>query len=120
MPGSGTGGVRTEIETILTYLPPPAADSKAPVIAQGRAAYERYLKAVGMSLHNGSKVAVEGLAKLDDQEIARGFRADVFSLAARRRISGMVPLCVMLIGCRCWKYWSNIRSVAPAPGHDLG
>jgi hypothetical protein len=52
-------------KTILTYLPPPAAEDKASVIAQGRAGYERYLKAVGMSLHNGSKSAVEGLAGLD-------------------------------------------------------
>jgi hypothetical protein len=53
-------------KTILTYLPPPAAENKAPVIAQGRAGYERYLKAVGMSLHNGSKAAVEKLAGLDE------------------------------------------------------
>jgi hypothetical protein len=52
-------------KTILTYLPPPAAENKASVIAQGRAGYERYLKAVGMSLHNGSKAAVEKLAALD-------------------------------------------------------
>ena len=52
-------------KTILTYLPPPAAENKASVIAQGRAGYERYLKAVGMSLHNGSKAAVERLAELD-------------------------------------------------------
>ena len=52
-------------KTILTYLPPPAAENKASVIAQGRAGYERYLKAVGMSLHNGSKAAVESLAGLD-------------------------------------------------------
>ena len=52
-------------KTILTYLPPPAAEDKASVIAQGRAGYERYLKAVGMSLHNGSKAAVERLAGLD-------------------------------------------------------
>ena len=50
-------------KTILTYLPPPAAEDKASVIAQGRAGYERYLKAVGMSLHNGSKAAVEKLAE---------------------------------------------------------
>ena len=50
-------------KTILTYLPPPAAEDKASVIAQGRASYERYLKAVGMSLHNGSKAAVEKLAE---------------------------------------------------------
>jgi len=52
-------------KTILTYLPPPAAEDKASVIAQGRAGYERYLKAVGMSLRNGSKAAVERLAELD-------------------------------------------------------
>ena len=50
-------------KTILTYLPPPPAENKAAVIAQGRAGYERYLKAVGMSLHNGSKAAVEKLAE---------------------------------------------------------
>jgi len=50
-------------KTLLTYLPPPAAEDKASVIAQGRAGYERYLKAVGMSLHNGSKAAVEKLAE---------------------------------------------------------
>jgi hypothetical protein len=49
-------------KTLLTYLPPPAAENKASVIAQGRAGYERYLKAVGMSLHNGSKAAMEKLA----------------------------------------------------------
>jgi len=49
-------------KTLLTYLPPPAAENKASVIAQGRAGYERYLKAVGMSLHNGSKAAMERLA----------------------------------------------------------
>jgi len=48
-------------KTLLTYMPPPAAE-KASVIAQGRASYERYLKAVGMSLHNGSKAAMESLA----------------------------------------------------------
>jgi hypothetical protein len=50
-------------KTILTYLPPPAAENKSSVIAQGRAGYERYLKAVGMSLHNGSKAALEKLAE---------------------------------------------------------
>jgi len=50
-------------KTILTYLPPPAAENKASVIAQGRAGYERYLKAVGMSLNNGSKAAAERLAE---------------------------------------------------------
>jgi hypothetical protein len=53
-------------KTILTYMPPPAAENKASVIAQGRAGYERYLKAVGMSLHNGSKAAVDRLAGLDE------------------------------------------------------
>ena len=53
-------------KTLLTYMPPPAAENKASVIAQGRASYDRYLKAVGMSLHNGSKAAAESLAGLDD------------------------------------------------------
>jgi len=52
-------------KTILTYMPPPAAETKASAIALGKAAYERYLKAVGMSLHNGSKAAVESLAGLE-------------------------------------------------------
>ena len=52
-------------KTILTYIPPPAGESKASVIAHGRAGYERYLKAVGMSLNNGSKDALESLAGLD-------------------------------------------------------
>ena len=52
-------------KTILTYLPPPAAENKASVIAQGRAGYERYLKAVGMSLYNGSKAALESLLGVD-------------------------------------------------------
>jgi len=52
-------------KTILTYMPPPAAENKASVIAQGRAGYERYLKAVGMSLHNGSEAAIESLAGLE-------------------------------------------------------
>jgi len=52
-------------ETILTYMPPPSAESKAVAIALGKAAYERYLKAVGMSLHNGSKAAMERLSELD-------------------------------------------------------
>ena len=50
-------------KTILTYMPPPVAENKASAIALGRAAYERYLKAVGMSLHNGSRAAVEKLAE---------------------------------------------------------
>ena len=52
-------------KTILTHLPPLAEENRAPAIALGKAAYERYLKAVGMSLHNGSKAAVEKLAALD-------------------------------------------------------
>src|ERR1700734_1816526 len=36
---------------LLTYMPSPAAEKKASVIAKGRASYGRYLKAVGMSLH---------------------------------------------------------------------
>jgi len=52
-------------KTILTYMPPPPAEGKAAAIALGKAAYERYLKAVGMSLHNGSRTAVERLAHLD-------------------------------------------------------
>jgi hypothetical protein len=52
-------------KTILTYMPPPPAESRPAAIAQGKAAYERYLKAVGMSLHNGSKTAVDRLAELD-------------------------------------------------------
>ena len=53
------------VKTILTYLPPPPAETKASSIALGRAAFERYLKAVGMSLHNGSKDAVEKLVGLE-------------------------------------------------------
>jgi len=53
-------------KTILTYMPPPAPESRASTIALGRAAFERYLKAVGMSLHNGSKEALERLADLDE------------------------------------------------------
>jgi len=53
-------------KTILTYMPPPSAEGKAAAIALGKAGYERYLKAVGMSLNNGSKAAVESLAGLDE------------------------------------------------------
>jgi hypothetical protein len=53
-------------KTILTHLPPLAAENRASAIALGKAAYERYLKAVGMSLNNGSKVALQDLAALDD------------------------------------------------------
>jgi hypothetical protein len=52
-------------KTILTYMPALAAENKASAVALGKAAYERYLKAVGVSLHNGSKTAVENLAGLD-------------------------------------------------------
>jgi len=49
-------------KTILTYLPPVSGEGKESAVAHGKAGYERYLKAVGMSLHNGSKTALEGLA----------------------------------------------------------
>ena len=52
-------------KTILTYMPPPPAESKAAAIALGKARFERYLKAVGMSLNNGSRATVESLAGLD-------------------------------------------------------
>jgi hypothetical protein len=52
-------------KTILTYMPPPPAESRTSAIAFGKAAYERYLKAVGVSLHNDSKTAMESLAGLD-------------------------------------------------------
>jgi hypothetical protein len=52
-------------KTILTYIQPPPAESKAAAIAHGKAGYERYLKAVAMSLHNGSKFAADQLAGLD-------------------------------------------------------
>jgi len=48
-------------KTILTYMPPPPAESKPAASAHGNAAYARYLKAGGTSLHNGSKEALEGL-----------------------------------------------------------
>ena len=52
-------------KTILTHTPPLAAENRASAIALGKAAYERYLKAVGMSLYNGSKTALERLAEVD-------------------------------------------------------
>jgi hypothetical protein len=52
-------------KTILTHLPPLGDENRASAIALGKVAYERYLKAVGMSLHNGSKAAVERLAGLE-------------------------------------------------------
>jgi hypothetical protein len=53
-------------KTILTYMPPPSTESKAAAVAHGKAGYERYLKAVGTSLRNGSKAALERLTELDD------------------------------------------------------
>ena len=52
-------------KTILTTIPPLPAESKPAAIAHGRAAYERYLKAVGMSLNNESKATMENLTDLD-------------------------------------------------------
>ena len=52
-------------KTILTYMPIPATENKGVMIALGKAAYERYLRAVGTSLNNGSKTALETLAELD-------------------------------------------------------
>lgn len=53
-------------KTILTYMPPPSTETKGVVIALGKAAYERYLRAVGTSLNNGSRSALNGLAGLDE------------------------------------------------------
>jgi hypothetical protein len=50
---------------ILTYMPVPATENKVSAIALGKAAYERYLKALSMSLYDGSKAAVERLAGVD-------------------------------------------------------
>jgi hypothetical protein len=52
-------------KTILTYMPMPAAENRVVAIALGRTAYERYLRAVGTSLNNGSKTALETLAGVD-------------------------------------------------------
>jgi hypothetical protein len=52
-------------KTILTHLPPLATENRAATIALGKAAYERYLRAVGTSLNNGSKIALETLAGSD-------------------------------------------------------
>jgi hypothetical protein len=52
-------------KTILTYMPMPATENKGAAIALGKAAYERYLRAVGTSLNNGSKTALETLSGLD-------------------------------------------------------
>ena len=46
-------------------MPTPAAQNKAAAIALGRAAYERYLRAVGTSLNNGSKTALQSLTGID-------------------------------------------------------
>ena len=52
-------------KTILTFMPPPAPENKTSAIALGKAAYERYLKAVGLSLHNGSKASLQRLEGLE-------------------------------------------------------
>jgi hypothetical protein len=52
-------------KTILTYMPMPTAENKGAAIALGKAAYERYLRAVGTSLNNGSRAALNSLAELD-------------------------------------------------------
>jgi hypothetical protein len=52
-------------KTILTYMPPASTENKGAVIALGKAAYERYLRAVGTSLNNGSKTTLETLTGLD-------------------------------------------------------
>jgi hypothetical protein len=49
-------------KTILTYMPTPVTENKSATIALGKAAYERYFRAVGTSLNNGSKTALETLA----------------------------------------------------------
>jgi hypothetical protein len=53
-------------KAILTYMPPPATESKPSAIALGKAAYERYLRAVGSSLHNSSRNALNDLAGMED------------------------------------------------------
>ena len=52
-------------KTILTYMPTPTAE-KGAAIALGRAAYDRYLRAVGTSLNNGSKTALENMSALKE------------------------------------------------------
>jgi hypothetical protein len=52
-------------KTILTYMPMPSTENKGAAIALGKAAYERYIRAVGTSLNNGSKTALETLSGLD-------------------------------------------------------
>lgn len=52
-------------KTIFTYMPPPPTEGKAAAVALGRAAYERYLRSVGISLHNGSKSAMDRLVSLE-------------------------------------------------------
>jgi hypothetical protein len=52
-------------KTILTYMPMPAAENKGAAIALGKAAYERYIRAVGTSLNNGSRASLNSLAELD-------------------------------------------------------
>jgi hypothetical protein len=53
-------------KTILRYMPMPAAENKGAAIALGKAAYDRYLRAVGTSLNNGSKSALQNLAAWDE------------------------------------------------------
>jgi hypothetical protein len=53
-------------KTILTFMPIPAAENKSAAIALGKAAYDRYLRVVGASLNNGSKTALEDLARLEE------------------------------------------------------
>ncbi len=53
-------------KTILTYMPMPTTENRGATIALGKAAYERYLRAVGTSLNNGSRSALNGLAGLDE------------------------------------------------------
>jgi hypothetical protein len=48
------------------YMPMPTTENKGAAIALGRAAFERYLRAVSTSLNNGSRSALTGLADLDE------------------------------------------------------
>ena len=57
-------------KTILTYVPAPVAENRAAPIALGKAAYERYLKAVGRSLHNDSRATVEHLMDWDSEGVS--------------------------------------------------
>ena len=53
-------------KAFLTYMPMPATENKEAAIALGKAAFERYLRAVGTSLNNGSKTALNNLVGLDE------------------------------------------------------